>query len=54
MVTYVNSMHLHHQTGLIFFQPPQGSPNGTFISGEVATYTATYTVQNADTASGGI
>ena len=39
---------------LNFISATQGSPNGTLISGEIATYTATYTVQNEDTASGGI
>ena len=39
---------------LNFISASQGSSNGTLISGEIATYTATYTVQNADTASGGI
>ena len=39
---------------LNFISSTQGSPNGTLISGEIATYTATYTVQNADNASGGI
>ena len=39
---------------LNFISASQGSSNGTLISGEIATYTATYTVQNADNASGGI
>ena len=39
---------------LNFISSTQGSPNQTLISGEIATYTATYTVQNADVASGGI
>ena len=39
---------------LNFISATQGSPNGTLISGEIATYTSTYTVQNADTPSGGI
>ena len=51
---YVNSMLFASPNRLNFISATQGSPNGTLISGEVATYTATYTVQNADTASGGI
>ena len=39
---------------LSFNSSSNGSVPGTLISGEIATYTATYTIQNADIPSGGI
>ncbi|MDB4716922.1 hypothetical protein OAF03_02020, partial [Flavobacteriaceae bacterium] len=39
---------------LAFISNSNGSIQGTLISGEIATYTATYTIQNADIPSGGI
>ena len=39
---------------LAFNSNSNGSNPGTLISGEIATYTATYTIQNADIPSGGI
>jgi uncharacterized repeat protein (TIGR01451 family) len=39
---------------LAFISNSNGSIQGTLISGEIASYTATYTIQNADIPSGGI
>ena len=39
---------------LAFNSSTNGSSLGTLISGEIATYTATYTIQNSDIPSGGI